>query len=259
MGLFSKRVEEPSHSRAWLAQNGEMPRKARVTIAVVARLERQPVGDVSSWGRSLDDGDLAVAHRALDEAVWQDRSLVRHVARDLVLLVETTGGLTVNRAAALESVGLDPSLHLDGTSGSSAQRVAARALAVARTIQARSQGGEAVPADLAIYRRLFEDRSDAVDEWAIDIGAWSALVVARLAAVDRLPNGAIFLEAGSDFIGEMDGVGWYPNPVNAGDTTTGEASIERWWDGNDWTDRVRLRDGRSWTATEVSLFTAPNN
>jgi hypothetical protein len=57
----------------------------------------------------------------------------------------------------------------------------------------------------------------------------------------------------------MEGVGWYPNPVNAGDTSDNNASIERWWDGADWTDRVRIRDGRRWNEIEVPLFTPPSN
>jgi hypothetical protein len=57
----------------------------------------------------------------------------------------------------------------------------------------------------------------------------------------------------------MESVGWYPNPVNPGDTAMGDASVERWWNGDDWTDRVRFRDGRRWTQAEVSLFTTPGN
>jgi hypothetical protein len=261
VGFFSRRPEEeePSYSRAWLAQNGDLARKVRIAIAVIARLARQPVGDASSWGRSLDDRDLTAAHRTFEEAAWQDRSLARHVARDLTLLFESNGGIARNQAAAFESVDLDPSPSPDTTGSPSAQRVAAQALAVARTIQARSQGGEAAPSDLAVYMALYEDQSNEGQDRAIDIGAWSAVVVARLATADRLPNGALFLEPGSDFIGQMEGVGWYPNPVNHGDTDIGDAAIERWWDGGDWTDRVRYRDGRHWTETEVPLFTTPNN
>lgn len=262
MGLFSRRPEtqEPSHSRAWIAENGEMPRKVWIAIAVVARLVRQAPGDSSSWGRSLDEGDLAWAHRTFEEALRQDRSLARHVARDLALLFETNGGLTgSNQAAAFESVGLDPSVSTSTTSESPAQRAAAQTLAVARTIQARSQGGEAAPHDLALYRDLYENRSEDAQSRALDIGAWAAVVVARMASADRLPNGGLFFEAGRDFIPPMEDVGWYPNPVNAGDTTMGDASIERWWNGDDWTDRVRFRDGRRWSETEVSFFNTPSN
>lgn len=260
MGLFSRRLEpqEPSYSRAWLAQNGDLARKVRVSIAVIARLAQQPVADTSSWGRSLDDGDLAIAQRTLEEAVRQDRSLARHIARDLTLFFEANGGIAVNEVAAFESVGLDPAPS-PGTMSGPAQRIAAQVLAVARTIQARSQGAETAPSDLAVYRALYEDRSNEGHDRAIDIGAWSAVVVARLATANRLPNAALFLEPGSDFIGQMEGVGWYPNPVNHGGTAIGDASIERWWDGSDWTDRVRYRDGRNWIETEVSLFTTPNN
>jgi hypothetical protein len=259
MGLFSKREQEPSYSRAWVAEVGGRSRKTELAVAAVARLVRMPVGQADAWGRDLDDGHLEAAHKTIDELLWQDRSLARHVTRDLTLLFEANGGITVNHLASLEAVGLDPSVPLDTASGSPGQQVAATVAAVARTIRARSEGGEASTADVAIYRRLFEDESEQAYGWSTDIGAWAAVVIARLSATDRLPNGDFFRQPGLDAIAQMQGAGWYPNPVNAGDTSMGQASIERWWDGDDWTDLARIRDGRNWTKTEVSLFTTPNN
>lgn len=259
MGLFSKRAEEPSYSREWLAQNGELPRKTVLTLAVVARLARTPAGQPGAWGASLDDGGLAAGHEVFADAVWQDVSLARHVARDLTLLFEANGGLTVAHAEAFASVGLDPANPLRPGVGSPGESVGGTAAAVARTIGARSEGGEAASADLAIYTRLFEDRSDEALEWTLDIGAWSALILARMASTERLTNSDIFLRPGADHIPPMEGVGWYPNPVNPGDTSCGDAPIQRWWDGEDWTDLVRLLDGRNWMKTEVSLLKTPSN
>jgi hypothetical protein len=237
-----------------------MPRKVVIAVAIIARLVRQPHGDQASWGRPLEEGGLASARNTFEEAVRQDRSLARHIARDLVLLFEANGGLTTaNQVAAFEAVGLDPSSSFDATSGPPVQRIAAQALAVARTIQARSRGGEGTAPDLSVYRALYEDRSDEAQERAFAIGAWAAIVVARLASADRLSNGLLFFEPGREFIPEMEGIGWYPNPVNPGETATGEATIERWWDGDDWTDRVRFRDGRRWNEAEVTFFSTPGN
>ena len=256
---FSKREEEPSHSRAWIAQNGELARKTQLTLAIVARLTRVPEGQAGAWGTSLEDGGLTVAHEVFADAVRQDVSLARHVARDLILMFEANGGLTVAHADAFASIGLDPSRPLRPGFGSPGESVGGAAAAVARTIQARSEGGEAASADLDIYIRLFEDRSDEAHEWALDVGAWSALVLARMASTERLMNFDLFLRPGADRIAAMEAVGWYPNPVNAGDTSMGDAQIQRTWDGEDWTDLVRLFDGRDWTKTEVSLFTTPRN
>jgi hypothetical protein len=251
MGLFSKRSDsqEPSFSRVWISETGGRPRKLELAVATIARMASDPVGGAAAWGESLDGGGLRAAGDLLRDAVRQDRSLVRHVSRDLIVLFEANGGIGSNEALALGSVGLDPSMVRDA---------AAEARAVARAIRARREGNTGGPNDLAIYRDLFEDASDLGDERAIRIGAWSALVVARMASTDRLPNGALFLEPGMHFIWPMEVAGWYPNPVNAGDTG-GDASIERWWDGEDWTDRARIRDGRRWQEAEVSLLKMPSN
>lgn len=263
MGLFSKRSEvggtEASYSRGWLAGTYGRPRKLELSIAYIARLAQGPLGNSSSWGEGLDEGELKTAAELMHDVIQQDRSLVGHVSRDLVLFFEVNGGIAANRDASLESVGLEPSSAFEDAPGSPSEHAATEAAAIARAIRARSKGGEAEGEALTIYRALFEDRSDLGYQRAIGIGAWSGLVVARLASADRLQNGALFLEPGMDSIAAMERAGWFPNPVNAGDTSLGDASIERWWDGVDWTDRVRFRDGRRWQAAEVSLRALPSN
>jgi hypothetical protein len=225
-------------------------------MAVIAFLTHVEAGCPAAWGRSLDDGGLATARAAFDGVVHQDRSLARHVARDMVLMFEVSGGLLLGDA--LQGVGLDATVA-NGSASTESERAAVQALSVARTIQARSNGGEAAAADVAVYRALYEDRSAAGYLQAINIGAWAALVVARLATNGKLENGAMFLQSGRDSCGQMESVGWYPNPVNPGDTSMGDASIERWWDGSDWTERVRVREGRRWSDVQLTLFRMPPN
>jgi hypothetical protein len=52
----------------------------------------------------------------------------------------------------------------------------------------------------------------------------------------------------------MTGVGWYPNPQNTGEISGDDVQFERWWNGNDWTDRVRMRQGRGWQEAQMSMF-----
>jgi hypothetical protein len=150
-------------------------------------------------------------------------------------------------------------LYAEGAS-SRAANATQNALAIARTIQDRSQGGAAAPADLAIYSAHFEDPSEQAHERAIDVATWSAVVTARLRTAGPLAGeGIAAFNPNARSIATMSAIGWYPNPINAGDTSGGDAQIERWWDGTDWTDRVRHRSGRTWQEVRSSMYTTPNN
>jgi hypothetical protein len=163
----------------------------------------------------------------------------------------------VNRAAALESVGLtDDRLYGDLPDG---ERAAAETIAVARTIEARNDGSDGSPADVALYVELHEDQTDGGYDRALRIGAWGGTVTARMYTSGRLDSDLPAFSSRWDSLGRMAAAGWYPNPINAGDISTGEAEIERWWDGDDWTDRVRIRRGRRWEDHAMSVFTAPQN
>ena len=52
----------------------------------------------------------------------------------------------------------------------------------------------------------------------------------------------------------MSVAGWYPNPTRYGEVTPdGSCTAQRFWDG-DWTDRVRVRQGRGWQQASITLF-----
>jgi hypothetical protein len=158
MGLFSRnsetRAAETSYSREWLSRTHGRPRKLELAVAVIARMAQGSLGNASAWGEGLDDGGLKAAVELLDDAIQQDRSLVGHVARDLVLFFEANGGIAVNQGASLESVGLAPSSAFEDEPGSPSEHAAMEATAVARAIKSRREGGEASPSDLAVYRAL---------------------------------------------------------------------------------------------------------
>lgn len=263
MGIFSKTSapQEPSYSRAWIGQNGPGERKVSIALAILNRMLDEPAAAAAVWGQPLDDHAFEGARLVAAAALTQDRSLARHVARDLTLFFETLGGLAVHQTAALAAIGInDPSgLHAAGA-GSRAVNAGQNALAIARTIRDRFQGGAAAPADLAIYAVHFEDPSNLAHERAIDVAAWSAVVTARLRTAGPLQGAGIAaFNPNARNLATMSAIGWYPNPVNAGDTSGGDAQIERWWDGTDWTDRVRHRSGRTWQEVRSSMYTTPSN
>jgi hypothetical protein len=229
---------------------------------VIKQLTESHVGGAAAWGSAISADGWTSAIAIFDNAVTQDRALARHVARDTALFFESFGGLFIHRADSLAAVGLDDSVALIDplSEPDPPTRAAARALAVARTIQARNEGGAGKTADVELYTRLFEDSSEAGYELAREVAAWSGTVVARLRTSGRLPGDAIpVFAAGAEKFGRMTEAGWYPNPVNAGQIVGGEPELERWWNGSDWTPRLRIRDGRRWAEHSLTLLQAPKN
>jgi hypothetical protein len=254
MGLFSKSKDDsaPSYSREWISRHGPGSRKNMLAIAAQARITQIPSSSATAFGHPLDDAALADARAVLEGVMRQDRSLARHVTRDLALVFESMGGLYVHQHAAMQAAGAaDGRLSPAGAS----------ALAIARTIQARNNGTQTDAPDTALYIRHFEDTSPGAHEQAISAGAWVATVTARLKNQGTIDGDGIpFFQPGAVHVGEMWAPGYYPNPVNAGDTSSGDASIERWWDGQDWTPRVRVREGRRWLPEQqFTLFQVPSN
>jgi hypothetical protein len=235
-------------------------RKNELGLHVINRLTREPVGAAAAWGLPFDGEALEATSSVVGESLRQDRSLAGRVARDIALLFASFGGIAVNREAALESVGLtDAALDDDLSADPIGRRSAIETVSVARTIESRSNGGDGSPADVELYRGLHEDRSPAGYDRALTIASWGGLVTARMWTSGRLPEDVPAFSSRWDSIGRMEDAGWYPNPINAGDTSSGDAEIERWWDGGDWTDRVRIREGRGWDEHQMSVFITPQN
>ncbi len=135
MTRFFKRgsAAESSFSREWISQNGSSSRKQVLAVAILTRLSDTTVGSASAFGQEIRDHDLDEAVHIVATVTTQDRSLMRHVARDMALLFESLGGLTENKDAASRSVGPSAS-----TGTIRVAQAASGGLAVARTIQARS-------------------------------------------------------------------------------------------------------------------------
>jgi hypothetical protein len=112
--------------------------------------------------------------------------------------------------------------------------------------------------DRTYYEHLFESPVRRTQLVAHEITAWSGAVIGRLMHAGHAEKMPWKLD---DFetVPAMQGAGWYPNPSNMGQIVDGDATLQRYWDGNDWTDRVRLHKGRTWHYATSSIFKAPNN
>lgn len=248
---------EPDHSRAWLTAHGPGSRKNELAFAAVGRITRGSATATGTFGRPLTAADREATDGVVSDVLRQDRALAAHVARDAVLLFEAFGGLALNERHAIASVGLDP-----GWVG--ADPVAADALAIARVIRGRSQDLTPSTTDISGYEALFTTEGVRQLDRVLGVTGWAAIVIGRLhnhpecLGADALGNPPV-LAPHLQKHGTMSDVGWYPNPVNGGDVSTGVAGIQRWWDGSDWSDRARVREGRRWTEHRIPLSTSPTN
>lgn len=263
--LMASPAPEPDHSRAWLAHHGTLSRKLQVGWGVLNRIVRHPLAESAAIGRPIADDDLTALAMIVHAGLEQDRSLAAHVARDQALQFEAFGGLTIHADALLRGVGMPTDIGSMPARSSSlrvpAFQATVDALAMARVVARRYDEQEPEPADLAVYDQLFTTDDEHTYQRAIRIAAWSCLALGRLRSGGHLGShaDAPAFSAGHVDIPRMDAPGWYPNPVNAGDTSHGTAPVQRFWDGSDWTERWRVDRGRSWETSRSSMFVAPTN
>jgi hypothetical protein len=108
-------------------------------------------------------------------------------------------------------------------------------------------GQDASPAERRLYVELHTGASDKdVEALAYDIIGWTAIGLGRLSNTIRIRSSLPTADPG------------YPNPQRTGDIVDGNATIQRYWDGVNWTDQVRMREGRGgWKSITGSLNEAP--
>ena len=269
MGFFDRAKTEET-SRAYLRVAPRLQRKdllAAAAINAIAALpaSRQGCGRPVATGYGLDEATAVVR-----SVMHQDHALYAWVARSALvsldaLLDAMEGSWDVNLDAAMRVVGLDPGptirpeerRGLSGEVQENAVGLASYALSIFWVI-AQPAAESSQPRDRTIYDHLFSSTAPATRETAYDAVAWTAIVIGRLRNSGRLPEVAWF---GAEFqrVPAMDRPGWYPNPYNRGDIVDGDATFQRIWDGNDWTDLIRNRDGSRWQEQDHSMHTPPNN
>lgn len=72
---------------------------------------------------------------------------------------------------------------------------------------------------------------------ALEYIAWTAIVMLRTGTAARIWD--------MPEPGQLEEVGWYADPVFG--------QSERYWDGRDWTSRVRVKEGRRWVESTIDL------
>ena len=230
---------------------GAQPRRGRLMAAAVRRLEEHPMGRESAQGIALGDGygmDGLVGH--IFPLFQREMSFARWVAiRGALLFLDMIAPSDREWHELMPIMGIAP--VADPQTGEP-------------TAMVLHQGDSAVPPDVeqnilglfwAITRRwgcyaevseMSVAQVNADPLWA-NVGPPMALDFIAWAAIAMLRTG----QATSDLImkmpepGLLEEPGWYVEPLFA--------KCERYWSGDDWTDRVRVKEGRTWNETRMPL------
>jgi hypothetical protein len=262
--LACRPVDQVSTGRDYLRRANGHLRKSVIAFACLNSVMALPVADSTRFGRPIANSlGLRPASNAVRDILFQDHALAAWIARDCVValdaLLRTMGEpLGVALETAMAAAGLwpgptvDPDARLSEPERTEALVLAHRVIAMFFAFE-RTDGRRG--GDRIFYERLFATRSPGA---AYEIAAWAGAVVGRLRGAGHLPD-LPWMSAEFHTVPPMRGSGWYPNPYLMGEILAGEASWQRYWNGTDWTDRIRRRCLTGWQEQTKSLFEAPPN
>jgi hypothetical protein len=270
MGLFGSKPKEPVDDTAkrYLATAPPGARTEVLTSACFLQATRLQVAAADRRGSVVPHSELAPVDELVRATLRQDRAMVPHVARKTVLNLSVMGEaascatfadwMVMLRGTNGVRTGSDVPLELvpgqsdpDGTGLSLAQvfDMTFRAVALGRQ---RATSGE-----WGFYSSLYTD--PAQEHLAVSVIAWGSVAVARLIVAGALDR-RVFPTLGDAYgsVPPLTAPGWYPHPKKSGRLPSGDAQFKCFWDGSDWTDRVRLWNGRSYDDATVPHRAAPD-
>jgi hypothetical protein len=229
---------------------GQQARRGRLMSEAVRRLEAHPLGAKRAHGVALGDGhgmeDL-VGHIA--PLFKREISLARWVAiRGALLFLDMIFPSDREWEELMPVMGLAP--VNDPHTGKPTFVV----LRQASPVTAEAEGNIlglfwAITSRWELYAEVSEmtvQQVNADPQWArigpgmaLDFIAWTAI------AMLRTGNASSELIRNMPEPGLLEQPGWYADPLFA--------KCERYWDGDDWADLVRVKNGRTWNESSVPL------
>lgn len=258
MGLFSRATEDLAERSVRPTRTisgkpvttreeiGEIPRRARLMAAAALRIRSHPLALPAARGVPLGDGHGMEDVVAVVQPIFAtERSLTRWVAiRGALLFLDMTCQDQASWDDVLTAMGLriapDPFTN----------ELRAEVLPTSEPLSPALQDGV-----IGVFTSLLQHLNDyervsnmtirqvnSDPSWAIvneaialDYIAWTAVALCRTGSLEpvlRMPEPGL-----------LEHPGWYADPL--------WAKAERFWDGADWTQRVRVPQGRRWVeATE---------
>jgi uncharacterized protein DUF2510 len=273
MGLLSKsQLPEDETSRRYLAVAPPGPRTEVLAASCMHHVRETPISATEQFGEPLTMSSLAPTSDLVRNLMSHDRDLSGWIARKSMIQLNGTcsqfmrGTVSQNFDLAFGSVGLEVGeavsvkASLAATwSGFDVDAATALAnVAIAVLNAAVSSPADPRPAGQDLYEDLYTGASGSdVESLGYDVIAWGSVVLARLVNADHVtPNLPILPPIYRD-APLMQGAGWYPNPGKYGGLVFGDAAIQRYWNGDQWTDRVRVRQGKRWETLSNSLHLRP--
>jgi hypothetical protein len=210
-----------------------------------------PVGDSTRFGDPIANSlGLRPASNAVGDILFQDHALAAWIARDCVVALDALlNTMRAPLATAWETAMAAAGVRPDPTD------LPEPALILAHRVIALFFAFDHRPGDRAFYERLFATRSPCA---AYEITAWIGAVLGRLRGTGHLPD-LPWMSAEFHTVPPMTMPGWYPNPYLMGEILAGDATWQRYWNGTDWTDRIRHRCLTGWQQQTKSLYEAPPN
>jgi hypothetical protein len=258
MGLFSRAANAEQSVRptrtidgkplAVPEEIGAIPRRVRLMAAAVLRVRSLPLAHPAARGFPLGDcHGMEEIVAAIRPVFSTERSLVRWVAiRGALLFLDMTVNVEVTWGDLLAAMGLrivpgpasdEERTELLRTSEQVSPEVERDIIGVFGSLAVHLEDYERVsnmPIDQVNADPFWRAVNEAV---GLDYIAWTAVALSRTNAVDvalRMPEAGL-----------LEHPGWYADPL--------WAKAERYWDGTDWTARVRVKDGRRWVERSQSL------
>jgi hypothetical protein len=244
-------------------------RKSVIAFACVNQIMTLPASRADQFGRPLANSvGLRPASDLVRSILFQDRSMAAWAARDCLVTLDALLSTmhpswddaldtAMSAAGLLPGPSIDPT-RLEGITSRTKEDVLTLANRVISVFFASERPNGHRSGDRTFYERLFATRSLAGALVAYEIVAWTGTVIGRLRDADYLDE-VLWMSPEFRTVPEMTTEGWYPNPFRMGEVIGGEAGWQRFWDGTDWTDRVRMRDGSAWRELSKTMFEAPPN
>jgi hypothetical protein len=265
--MFSRQVDSTRRDYINSAPTGQ--RKDLLAYVCLNSILPLAVCGRESLGEPVADTlNLAEAAGIVKQCLAKDRSLHAWVARTSMVLLDLVvenlpGSYDENLEIAMSVIGLEPGPALAPEMTAqlppgSAERVIGLANYALSIFWVVAQPNANLQRDRSLYERLFAAPTPQTIEVSYDIIAWALVIVGRLKNARRISELPFF---GREYrsVPPMPAPGWYPNPYNRGQIVDGDATFQRFWGGDDWTDRIRMRSGKQWVEQSHSMTIAPDN
>jgi hypothetical protein len=246
--------------------------------ATVCQIAELPVAAASRTGAAVTVTDLAPAVELVRRIMRQDRDLSAKLLRKAVVNLEAIfgGGMAgrdfgSNFEAGMAVMGLESpdgagGVVFKGDAGAALGELdaqAARALAdmviVLMTLLVAAPEERPRQTGWSYYVDLHTGVPNRdVETDAYDFVSWIAILLGRLSNGGLLKGDVPFLASPWGYVPVLTQEGWYPVPNKTAKLVDGIAPLQRYWDGSQWTDRVRIRNSGHWQEGSLPIHAPPD-